>query len=90
MVDIGSLRGTGGTSHSVKPTVKPTKQMQTYEKAFNKIEDFQPSYKAFLEKTEQENPLAKRKIKVFKKGKYPLKKTIAGFAPNLPSNRVGG
>ncbi|NGX49587.1 MAG: hypothetical protein K940chlam5_01186 [Candidatus Anoxychlamydiales bacterium] len=89
MDPIGKFKGIEN-SHIAQKSAETKGMPATYEDAFtsSKVQDIQASCKAFMKKTDKENPLAKRTITPFKKGEYPHGKTIPGFDNNVTLNRM--
>ncbi|MFA6119421.1 MAG: hypothetical protein WCT85_05865 [Parachlamydiales bacterium] len=90
MPRIGSFKGPEESHRAQNITPKSEKKPPKYETtATFKIEDNSSIQDAYLKACQKQNPLKKRKIAVYKKGKYPMNEKIQGFATNLPLNRVG-
>ncbi|NGX33782.1 MAG: hypothetical protein K1060chlam1_00123 [Candidatus Anoxychlamydiales bacterium] len=92
-MSIGKFRGIEQTTHTAQKSAEPQGMPKTYEDAFasSNVQDMQASCKAYMKKTEKENPLTKRTIISFKRGEHPYGgKEITGPAINIPLNRVGG
>ncbi|NGX32868.1 MAG: hypothetical protein K1060chlam4_00924 [Candidatus Anoxychlamydiales bacterium] len=89
-MSIGRFKGIE-KSHTAQKSAETKGMPKSYEDAFasSKVQDMQASFKAFMKETDKENPLAKRTITPFEKGKYPHGGKSAGRLPTeVPLNRM--